>query len=268
MTRLTWGAAIDRTVEGGVDRGVLYVGSNPGVAWTGLTAVDESPSGGEVRSRFIDGQNYRNYATGEKFAGTISAFYSPAEFDVCDGSVAVAYGLSMRGQKRMPFGLSYRTLIGNPANGFEHGYKIHLVYNALASPSLRNYNSLGSDAELTELSWTFVTKPVGIPTARPSAHLVIDSTEASSAVLSRIEEILYGTNEFAPRLPSATEVYEIFDQYDDTFTVVDNGDGTFTISSEVPGAITMLDSTTFQLTEELEDQIHQLNSTTYTLDSY
>lgn len=210
MARLSWDSVGKRFYEAGVDRGVLYVDTLPGVAWTGLISVSESPVGGEPKPYYIDGIKYLNISSVEEFAATISAFGSPPEFAQCDGIAAIQNGLFVTQQPRKQFGLSYRTKIGNDVDGPKYGYKIHLVYNALASPSSRDNRSIGQSAEASTFSWSITTLPPEITGYRPTAHLVIDSRYTSSVVLAFVEDILYGTEGVAPRLPDPDELITIF----------------------------------------------------------
>lgn len=209
MTRLQWGAAGGRKFQTGVDRGVLYVPGHDGVVWNGLTSVEESSSGGDTQSFYYDGYNYLNLSSLEEFRATVTALYSPPEFDECDGTVAIATGIFASQQRRKPFGFSYRTKIGNDLDSSDYGYKLHLVYNALATPSTRTNNTLSSDPEALPLSWQLVTKPVRISGAAPSAHITIDSTGTDAYVLSLIEDILYGNASSAPRMPTVEELISI-----------------------------------------------------------
>lgn len=211
MTKLIWGAAGERFFEAGVDRGVLYVPGLAGVAWNGLKAVSEAPSGGEPKPYYIDGFKYVNVSAAEEFNATLEAFSSPAEFAVCDGSVKLAAGLFVTQQPRKSFGLSYRTLIGNDVKGLESGYKIHLVYNALASSAGRNNNSVSDSVDPMGLSWDISTRP---PSAafgyKPTAHFVIDSTKTDKDLLAVLEAYLYGANGLAPAMPTTTQLVAMF----------------------------------------------------------
>lgn len=206
MARLVWGAFGARHYENGVDRGVLYVGSNPGVPWNGLRAVSESPSGGEARPYYIDGIKYLNLSTAEEYAATIEAFSSPAEFAPCDGTLALQNGLFVTQQPRKQFGFSYRTLLGNDSEGSEFGYKLHLVYNALASTASRMHSTLSDASNPTILSWPITTTPPFAVGYRPTAHLIIDSRYTPGALMGLIEDTLYGTDAHQARLPSISEI--------------------------------------------------------------
>lgn len=209
MSRLEWGSAGTRYYETGVDRGVLYV-DNIGVAWSGLISISESPSGGEARPYYIDGYKYLNLATAEEFEATIEAYSAPAEFGVCDGVTSLQNGLFATQQPRKPFGLSYRTRIGNDSDGSDHGYKIHLVYNALAAPAERTNTTEGDTAEPAIFSWEISTRPPMTSGIKPTAHFIIDSRFTVEAKLAEIEDILYGTEVLTADLPTPSELMLIF----------------------------------------------------------
>lgn len=208
MTRLIWGATGERFYETGVDRGVLYT-NDVGVPWNGLTAVNESPSGGEPTPYYVDGRKYRNLSAAEEFVATIQAFSSPPEFDACDGLVSIHNGLYAGEQPREPFDLCYRTLIGNDLDA-EHGYKLHLVYNALSSPAERANATLAADAELMSLSWGITTMAPPLVNNRPSAHFVVDSRTTDPTVLEELEDILYGSVSLTSSMPTPTELVALF----------------------------------------------------------
>lgn len=210
MAKIDWNSVGTRFFETGIDRGVLYPPTGPGVPWFGLLSVNENPDGGEPRPYFFDGIKYRNLASSEDFKATITALGAPSEFDVCDGITSLAPGLFATQQPRRPFSLSYRTLIGNDTESIEHGYKLHLVYNALAAPVQRNYESVSKEAKPTSFSWDISTLPEAIEDAKHSAHLVIDSRESSSAALSSVENLLYGTTSANPAMPTVATLISIF----------------------------------------------------------
>jgi hypothetical protein len=210
VTRLSWNAPGERFYETGVSRGVLYTEGSDGVAWVGLISVAESPSGGEPRPYYIDGYKYLNLSSAEEFAATISAFGSPPEFEPCDGTKAIQNGLFVTNQPRKQFGLSYRTQVGNDTNGPDHGYKIHIVYNALASPPQRNYSSIDDSVRPLTLEWSITTLAPMITGYKPTAHMVIDTRYTSLGLLGTIEDILYGNESTAPRLPDVDELIAIF----------------------------------------------------------
>lgn len=209
MPKLEWDKIGERFYETGVSRGVLYVQSSTGtypegVAWNGLTAVNESPSGGESNWQYADNIRYLNLRSREEFNGTIEAFTYPDEFEVCDGSVDLVPGVIAGQQARKPFGFCYRTEIGNDTEGDSFGYKIHLVYNATVSPSEKSRSTINDSPEATALSWEFETSPIEVNTLidgkklKPVSHIVIDSRDftssAARAKLDAFEEVLYGRN--------------------------------------------------------------------------
>lgn len=215
MTRLEWYSGGDRFFETGVDRGVLYVGNSPGVPWIGLTNVNQAQSGGEPKPRYLNGVKISNYATPEQFAGTISAFSYPDAFEPCDGSLSLGFGLRARQQRRSPFGLTYRTIVGNELEGVSHAYKIHILYNLRAQPSERGYASLGEDTNPIEFSWDISSRGVPLPGLRPTAHFEIDSRDIPPALLTELENLLYGSVSNDPTLPTAGELIFLFDSFED-----------------------------------------------------
>lgn len=236
MTQLVWDNAGERFYETGIDRGVLYIDS-AGTSWSGLVSVDEAPTGGDAKPYYIDGQKFLNLSAREEFEATISAFFSPVEFDQCDGIGSLSLGLNAGQQRRKTFGLSYRTRLGNDIDGVEHGYKIHLIYNARVAPTTRNYSSLSDNIEAQTLSWPITTKPVAIPGMLPSASITIDSTKVSRAALDEIEKALYGTSSTAPTLPTPAQLIDMLNTADQ-FKVTALGDNTFLISGRNENIIT------------------------------
>lgn len=210
MPRLTWDAYGTRFFESGVDRGVLYIPSDPGVSWPGLVSVTENPSGGEPKAFYQEGIKYLNIAGAEEFEATINAFSAPREFEPCDGNVHIQNGLYVTQQRRQSFGFSYRTMIGNDADGADHAYKIHLVYNALAAPTQRSRNSRGSSTDPSVFSWAITTLPPAITGYRRTAHLIIDTRYTDSEVLSAFEDTLYGSESEFPSLPTPDDVIGLF----------------------------------------------------------
>lgn len=215
MPRINWGTVGERYFEAGTDRGVLYlkaVGSvfPPGIPWNGLISVSEAPTGGEPKPYYVDGFKYLNVASAEEFEATIEAFSAPDEFGQCDGTTSIMNGLFVTQQPRVVFGLSYRTKIGNDVDGVDHGYKIHLVYNALAAPSDRGNTTLSDSTSPMTLSWTISTTPVEVPGIKPTAHMVVDSRKTPPDLLTQLEDILYGGT-FAPgRLIPQGELISLF----------------------------------------------------------
>lgn len=213
MPKIVWDRAGEHFYETGVDHGVLYPtvsGSyGKGVAWNGLTSVSESPSGADSSAQYADNIKYLNLIAAEEFGATIEAFTYPEEFAVCDGSAEPVRGVKIGQQTRRPFGFCYRTLLGNDLEGTEYGYLIHLVYGATASPSERAYSTVNDSPEAITFSWEVTTTPVEVPGYKPTANLIIDSTKVSAAAMTKIENILYGTDEEDPRLLMPAEVFEI-----------------------------------------------------------
>lgn len=211
-TKLVWDQDGQKLYETGVDRGVLYPFDEgkygEGVAWNGLTAVNESPSGAEPTALWADNRKYLELMSTEEFGFTIEAYMSPEEFDECDGSLEIAPGVYAGQQNRKSFGFSYRTLIGNDAEGTEYGYKIHIVYGAKAKPSSRDNATVNDTPEARTLSWECSTTPVDVPGGKPTAHLVIDSTKVGADKMTALEEILYGGTA-AAKLPTIEEVIEL-----------------------------------------------------------
>lgn len=213
MSRLIWGAVGERTYELGVDRGVLYIGSAVAVPWNGLISVSEAPVGGETKSYYIDGVKYLERQTSEEFEADIEAYTYPDEFGQCDGTAALGNGLFATQRRRKPFNMSYRSRIGNDVDGPDHGYKIHLVYNALAGPSPRKHNTMSDNLEPFNFTWHISTKPPLLDGHKPTAHFVIDSRYTPRELLSKVEDILYGSEEAEPRLPSVHELLFLFESY-------------------------------------------------------
>lgn len=211
MPKLTWDAVGERTYQTGTDRGVLYKMDaegkySNGVAWNGLTAVTESPSGAEANPLYADNIKYLNLMSAEDFGATIEAYESPEEFDECDGTAEIAPGVTIGQQKRKIFGFSFRTLIGNDVDGTDYGYKIHLIYGAQASVSERAYASVNESPEAMTLSWELTTTPVNVTGFKPTAHLEIDSTKIDAEKLAALEAVLYGSESEAARLPLPDEI--------------------------------------------------------------
>lgn len=223
MAKLVWDQAGERKYETGVDRGVLFVQNNDGtygtgVAWNGLTGVTETPSGAEETKLFADNMKYLSMRSAEEFGGTISAYTYPDEWQQCDGSANVATGVHIGQQSRRAFGMAYRTAVGNDTALNDFGYKIHLLYGATVSPSERAYATINDSPEAITFSWTFTTTPVEIPASvgnfKPTAILTIDTTELTGGVentkLKDLEELIYGTENDDPTLPTIAQVYALF----------------------------------------------------------
>lgn len=215
MARLVFDKIGERFYETGVDRCVLYLqssdGSYPlGVAWNGITEIQQNPSGAESNKQYADNIDYLNLISKETFGGSIASFTQPDEWAQCDGSVEPVAGIRMGQQTRKSFGLSYRTLIGNDVDGTDFGYKIHLIWNAKATPSERSYTTMNDSPEALNPSWTIDTTPVAVPGYKPTSHLEIDSTKVDATKLAAFEDIILGSENSDPRLPSPEEVINFF----------------------------------------------------------
>lgn len=208
--KLSWDKSGERFYETGVKNGVLYVqnaGTYPkGVAWNGLTAVTESPSGAEATPLYADDIKYLELTSEEEFGGTIEAYTYPDEFAECDGSAELATGVKISQQKRKAFGLVYKTTLGNDEDGNDHGYKLHLVYGCKAAPSEKAYATINDSPEAITFSWEFTTTPVAVTGHKPTAHIEIDSTKADPTCLAALEAKLFGTESDEPKLPLPDEV--------------------------------------------------------------
>lgn len=202
MAKLTWDDNGKRYYETGVKNGVLYVYDSEqkkygtGVAWNGLTAITESPSGAEATALYADDIKYLNLLSAEEFGCTIEAYTYPDEFAECDGSAELAEGVMLGQQKRKTFGLCYKTTIGNDTNGNDHGYKLHLIYGCLAAPSEKAYATINDSPEAITFSWEVTTTPVSVEGFKPTACITIDSTKVKDATkLAALEKILYGSDD-------------------------------------------------------------------------
>lgn len=218
--QIVWDKTSERLYRTGVDRVVLFPQTTggaygEGVGWNGVTKISESPDGGDTTTIYANNGVYLNLVAKENFKGSITAYTYPKEWEACDGSASVlssasgatpVKGLRVTGQTRTPFGLAYRTLIGNDTAGTEYGYELHLVYNATAGVSSLDYQTVNDSPEALELSWDFSTLPVDVPGAKPSAHLVVSSLTADASKLKALETKLYGTDSAAPKLPTPAEV--------------------------------------------------------------
>lgn len=209
--RLVWDETGKRLYETGVKMGVLYVQGTggtygTGVAWNGLTAVTESPSGAEANPMYADDIKYLNLFSAEEFGATIEAYTYPEEFEQCDGSASLTTGVTIGQQERKQFGFCYRTSLGNDTEGNDHGYKLHIVYGAKASPSEKAYATINDSPEAITFSWEVTTTPVNVTGHKPTATITIDSTKVDQTKLTALEDILYGKDTAAPRLPLPDEI--------------------------------------------------------------
>lgn len=220
MTKLMWDRVGERRYETGVDHGVLYIpdGSGDyadGYAWNGLVSVTESPSGAEATPQYADNIKYLNLVGAEEFGATIEAFTYPEEFEQCNGSYEPEPGVAIGQQSRKTFGLCYRTRVGNDLQGTDHGYKLHLIYGALAAPSEKAYTTINDSPEAITFSWELTTSAVGVGEIggidyKPTATLTVDSTRVDGGALADLEDILFGTTGTDARLPMPAEVIAMF----------------------------------------------------------
>lgn len=266
MKLLEWDKIGEHLYETGVDRGVLYQYDKntntfkDGVAWNGLTAVNESPSGAEANDQYADNIKYLSLRSAEDFGGTIEAFTYPDEFEQNDGTATPVKGVKITQQTRKAFGFSYRTLIGNDTEGTDYGYKIHLVYMATANPSEKSRSTVNDSPEAASLSWEFTTIPVEVGTIngvayKATSHIVIDSTDfetdAEKAALAAFEEIIYGkaaeqgSPAVQPRLPLPAEVFSLLNVA---------GYGSITLSAHT-ATVAVNDTTTLTATTEPADAV-------------
>lgn len=222
MTKITWDSTGSRFYETGISKAIFFTNDGIAISWNGLTSVTDTNKSTETIS-FIDGYRYLNKISLDSYTGTINAFTYPEEFSEYIGDTS--YGEVYNSPKY--FNLCYQTKIGNDISGIDLGYKIHIIYNAIATQATNEYNSYGSTITPTEFSWNIDTIPVEIPDLKPSSHIIIDSTKTNSETLSIIEEMLYGTDLVDPVLPSINDLLTIFNE-NAYFRIIDNGDGTFT----------------------------------------
>lgn len=213
MSKLTWDQVGEREYETGVDRGVVYPQENgaypKGAAWNGLISVTQSPSGAEPTPLYANNRKYLNLLSVEELGFSIEAYMYPDEFAECDGSASVATGVRIGQQKRKTFGFCYRSLIGNDTEGTSHGYKIHIIYGALAAPTEQADTTVNDSPEAKTMSWECSTTPVDVPGFEPTASIDIDSTTVDPTKLAALEAILYGTESEEARLPLPEEIIEL-----------------------------------------------------------
>lgn len=214
MAKLVWDQAGERRYETGVKYGVLYPIQadgkyTKGVVWNGLTSVTESPSGAEPTSLYADDIKYMTMVSAEEFGGTIEAYTYPEEFEECDGSKSMVPGVYLGQQSRTTFGLCYRTVIGNDTKMDGYGYKLHIVYGALASPSEKAYATINDSPEAITFSWEFTTTPVNVTGFKPTSCITIDSTKVEAEKMTALEAALYGTEDKEAYLPMPDEIATI-----------------------------------------------------------
>jgi hypothetical protein len=222
MTRISWATSGTRVFEAGIDRGVLYVDNGSGVPWLGLVSVSQSQTGGASKPRYLDGIKISNRASPEEFEATVEAYTYPLEFERCDGTYRADSGLRITQQRRKPFGMTYRSKVGNEVAGLSLGYKIHVLYNLKAEPSDHGFHTLTDQSEPSTFSWKVSSRAAVVSGYRPSAHFVVDSRDVPAELLSQLEDLLYGTDTTVPTLPSPGELIFLFDSFNDL--VYDAGD--------------------------------------------
>lgn len=255
MSKIIWDATGERLFETGVKNGVLYPmlnGAYPmGVAWNGLTSVTESPSGAEATPLYADDIKYLNLMSAEEFGATIEAYTYPDEFALCDGSAQIASGVTIGQQARKVFGMCYTTTIGNDVDGNDHGYKLHIIYGALASPSEKAYSTINDSPEAITFSWEVTTTPVNVTGFKPTASLCIDSTKVSEAKLQQLKDILYGSAAADPRLPLPDEIASLIGtsgaySVNCYMTNVENSNTDSVATSTYTGTLTAVDGYTIE----------------------
>jgi len=215
MSKIVWDQIGEKVFETGVKNGVLYPRDNNGayplgVAWNGLVSISESPTGAEANPLYADDIKYLNMTSVEEFEASIEAYTYPEEFELCDGSANLAAGVKVGQQTRTAFGLAYKTTLGNDILDVEYGYKLHLIYNALAAPSEKAYSSINDSPEAITFSWDITTTPVNVNGKKPTASVIIDSTKANAEKLAALEVILFGAPGVDPRLPLPDEINTLF----------------------------------------------------------
>lgn len=246
MTKIEWDKAGERRIQTGVDRGVIYPPSGPGVPWNGLTSVEESGAR-ETEASYLDGVKFLERQTPGEFTGTLKAYTYPDELDELVGVTSYAPGVNIHDQSPKTFGLSYRTRIADDLQGVDAGYELHIVYNVFAAPDTKSFATLGETVTPTDFSWALTASPQRITGFRPTAHLSFDSTEIYGPALEAIEEMLYGTDLADPILPDLQTMIALFFA-EGMIAIVDNGNGTWTATAPAE-VISMLDSETFQITD-------------------
>jgi hypothetical protein len=241
MSKINWDSTGSRFYETGVDRGVLYDSNGLATPWNGLTSLVENTSSMTETVNFIDGYRYMNKISLDTYSATLSAFTYP---DVFSEYVGESY-FGDRFSKPRYFNLSYRTMVGNDINGIDNGYKLHLVYNAIAKPSTSDYISYGSQVTPTVFSWDIETNPVDIQGLKPSSHIILDSNKVNQSTLLLIEDILYGTDSEDARFITIEELLSIFDE-NSYFRIIDHGDGSFSAIGD-DEYVSLVEDTVFEL---------------------
>ena len=264
MTALIWDAPGSRKFELGIDKGVLYIGEDPGVAWNGLVSISEKKTGADMTPHYFDGRRYFDHVTRSEYTATIKAMTYPFEFTRCEGfSENETTGLVFDNQIQQTFGLSYRSLIGNDTEELSHGYKIHIVYGLTAIPVDIDHETLSDDVDPIPFEWEVSAVPQEeIANFFPTAHIIIDTSRVASDALLTIENILYGTEFIPPRLLTIEEILAIPSSIP-RVNITDNGDGTWSATSEY-GYVLMTDENYFRVTAV---PATYLDTDTYTIES-
>lgn len=260
MATLTWDRVGERYFQTGVDRGVLYLHDKTTVVWNGLTSVEEMDTK-ENQSFYLDGVKYFEKITPGDFSGKLKAFTYPDEFDRVNGIIDAAPGLYYYEQPPKSFNLSYRTRLGDDTEGIDHGYKIHILYNVVANPEMFGFETVRDPLKPIEFGWLLSGYPPKVNGFRPTVHVVIDSTKTDPDTLKEIEDILYGTANSDPYLPPIDELTTLFKAFG-VLIIIDHGDGTWSAIDEANDYISMINSTTFQITNA---DATYLDATTYTI---
>lgn len=262
MTILEWDKAGERTYQTGVDRGVLYPKDGSAVPWNGITSVEDN-SDYELASYYLDGVKILDHVTPGDFVGKLSAFTYPEEFNEICGILSVIDGLIFYEQPHKSFNLSYRTKIGDDLDE-DHGYMIHLLYNLMAIPDAKTFESIGESVTPVEFAWSLTGVPQIIQGQRPTVHISIDSNDTHPVILEELENTLYGTETTEPRFPGATELKMFYGGFG-SLLISDNGDGTWTAVDAADDYITMLDATTFRIdnadAEYLDADTYEISDT-------
>lgn len=265
MTALVWDQVGTRFYEAGVDRGVLYLPSGVGIPWNGLISVTETVSGNEGTPIYFDGVKFANIMALGDFAASLKAYTYPDEFLQFEGILEVGNGLFVANQQATRFGLSYRTRIGNDVDGFDIGYKIHVLYNLTAIPTAKNFQTLAIDNRTVEFEWNVTGIPGEVAGFQPTAHLIFDTRSMGPLLVQDIENTLYGNELNDPMLPPISTLTSFIGNWV-IIRITDNFDGTWTASGP-DDLITMLDTTTFQIiqanAEYLDVDTYIISDTTY-----
>lgn len=234
MAKLIWDKSGEKTYETGVDHGILFVNDKgtygKGIAWNGLTAVTESPSGAEASAIYADNIKYLNLYSAEEFGATIEAYTYPDEWAECDGSASIATGVTIGQQERKSFAFAYRTKLGNDLEGDAYGEKLHIIYGCRASTSERGYQTVNDSPEAITFSWEITTTPINVEGFKPTANVIIDSTKTDETKYKRILAILEGAEDTYTKTTSepedwATNYTDYYTKDGNTYTPVPEGSG-------------------------------------------